>query len=235
MEKQENLNINKPQLSKKDKIIHEIISWLIIIAIAFVAAEIVTKFIIMKAEIISESMVPEFLKDDHVIGSRLSYVFSDPERGDVVFFEYPRSDYALNIRNRENKVYVKRIIGLPGEKVEIRDGKVYINDDHVPLDEPYLNEVPVGSFGPYFVPADCYFMLGDNRNISVDSRYWVNPDLDENGNPDKENNPDKYRFVSRDAIYAKAWLRFKRADDISLSFVNHHEYEYDYYGINPPY
>ena len=74
----------------------------------------------------------------------------------------------------ESQLYIKRVIGLPGDKVQIIDGKVYINDSETPLDEPYLPEPPEGDYGPYYVPEDSYFMLGDNRNWSKDSRFWTN-------------------------------------------------------------
>lgn len=209
----------------KKKVIEEILSWVIILALAFILAELITTFVVMRAEIISESMVPELLKDDHVIGSRLAYSVGEPHRGDVVFFEYPKSNYMLGVRDKAMSVYVKRIIGLPGEKVEIRKGKIYINDAPIPLDEPYTNGEPdKRDFGPYYVPEDSYFMLGDNRNISVDSRFWVNPDQD------SKENPDKYRFVKRENIYAKAWIRYIRDGSLSVSLINHHEYTYDYYG-----
>ena len=87
-------------------------------------------------------------------------------------------------------MFIKRIIGLPGEKVEIIDGKVYINDSKEPLEEDYIKEEMEGSFGPYDVPEGCYFMMGDNRNDSLDSRFWN----------------DKY--VKKDAILGKAKLQY---------------------------
>lgn len=203
----------------RDMVIKEILSWALVVVVAFILAELITSFVIMKAEIISESMVPGLLKDDHVIGNRLSYLFSDPERGDVVFFEYPKSDKAMGKNKEVSTVFVKRIIGLPGDTVNIVDGKVFINGEAVPLEEPYLNGPMNGSFGPYVVPEDCYFMLGDNRNISKDSRYWFNYDKD------KEENPFKYTFVKRDAIYAKAWLRYMRGGKLSFETIKHARYE----------
>ena len=88
--------------------------------------------------------------------------------------------------DNESKNYLKRIIGLPGEQVAIIDGKVYINGNEEPLAENYLNVVPTGSYGPYVIPADSYFVMGDNRNRSYDSRYWDD------------------KFVSKDQIIAKA-------------------------------
>lgn len=161
----------------------ELRDWLIIIVAAFALAWAITHFVIIKTEIISGSMIATLNVDDHVVANRLSYVFSDPQRGDIIFFAYP---------DDETKTYVKRIIGLPGEKVEIKKGKVYINDSETPLDEPYLHEKPVKSdWGPYQVPENSFFVMGDNRNVSIDSRYWDN------------------KFVRKDQIYGKAWFRYR--------------------------
>lgn len=160
----------------------ELLSWVIILVVAYVMAQALTRYVIIKTEVISGSMISTLLVGDRVVANRMSYVFSDPERGDIIFFKYP---------DDEEEIYVKRIIGLPGETVDIIDGKVYIDGALEPLDEPYLYEEMLGSFGPYTVPEGEYFMLGDNRNVSVDSRFW----------------DDKY--VSRDQILGKAWFRYK--------------------------
>ena len=99
---------------------------------------------------------------DQIFGNRLAYVKSDPQRYDIVIFYYP---------DDEKQKFIKRVIGLPGETVTIRDGKVYINDSTEPLRDDFCPETPVGDFGPYEVPEGCYFMLGDNRNNSEDSRH----------------------------------------------------------------
>ena len=222
---------------KGEKIKKEAFSWLKIAAMAFVMAIIITQVIIMKTEVVSGSMIPELEIGDHVIGNRLAYLFSDPERGDVIFFEYPLSYkelYALDPEltycidrklndtepryHNESSVYVKRIIGLPGDKVEIRKGKIYINDSDTPLDEPYLNGKPKGNFGPYYVPDDCYFCLGDNRNTSSDAREWDNT-VDDPSDPDYD--PDRFRFVHKDKIYAKALLKTIP----ELGWVDHYNYE----------
>ncbi len=168
----------------KKKTIKEVLSWVLVIAAAYVLAFLITHFVIIKTEVISGSMESTLNIDDRVIGNRLAYTFSDPERGDIIFFANP-----LN----ETETYVKRIIGCPGETVEIRDGKVYINEAAVPLDEPYLKEKMKGSFGPYVVPENSFFVMGANRNRSEDSREWG--------------------FVARDEIYAKAWFRYKPSID----------------------
>lgn len=102
---------------------------------------------------------------DRILGWRLTYNFREPKRGDIVIFKYP---------DNENENYIKRIIGLPGEKVTIKEGKVYIGDSTEPLEEDYVKEEWSGGDGVYWVPEDSYFMLGDNRNNSKDSREWVN-------------------------------------------------------------
>ena len=222
---------------KGEKIKKEAFTWLKIAAMAFVMAIIITQVIIMKTEVVSGSMIPELEIGDHVIGNRLAYLFSDPERGDVIFFEYPLSYkelYALDPEltycidrklndtepryHNESSVYVKRIIGLPGDKVEIRKGKIYINDSDTPLDEPYLNGKPKGNYGPYYVPDDCYFCLGDNRNTSSDAREWDNT-VDDPSDPDYD--PDRFRFVHKDKIYAKALLKTIP----ELGWVDHYNYE----------
>ena len=85
-----------------------------------------------------------------------------PERGDIVLFKRDIPD---------SKVYAKRIVGLPGDTIEIKHGVTYINGEA--LEEKYLRETPDDEdFGPFNVPEDSYFMMGDNRNNSYDSRYW---------------------------------------------------------------
>ena len=104
---------------------------------------------------------------DRLIGNRLAYLREDPQRGDVIIFHYP---------DDEEELYVKRIIGLPGEEVRIEEGKIYIDGSDTPLEESYLKEEWTVETGPFLfeVPEDCYLVLGDNRNDSWDARYWVN-------------------------------------------------------------
>ena len=143
----------------------EIISWIQIIVAAVAIAFVLNNFIIANSRVPTGSMIPTIMSKSRVIGSRLSYINSDPERGDVVIFHFPDDPTGKTY-------YVKRVIGLPGETVNIVDGKVYIDDSETPLDEPYLAEPMEGSWGPYQVPEDSYFMLGDNRNNSLDARFW---------------------------------------------------------------
>lgn len=155
---------------KKNRQVHsavrELRQWVLTLAAAFFVAFITDHFIIVNAQIPSGSMENTIMPGDRVFGSRLSYMLSNPERFDIVIFRYP---------DDRSQLYIKRVIGLPGETVEIRDGSIYINGSDVPLEDVETKEFMTGSFGPYFVPEGCYFMLGDNRNNSKDSRYWIDP------------------------------------------------------------
>ena len=149
--------------------------------IIFLIVFALNKLVYINAVIPSESMQTTIMKGDRIIGSRLAYKSKDPQRFDIVIFKYP---------DDPSKIFIKRVIGLPGETVEVKDGKVYIDGAEKPLDDSFCNEVPIGDFGPYEVPQNCYFMMGDNRNNSLDSRYWKN------------------HFVEKDAILAKAVFRY---------------------------
>ena len=160
----------------------EVLEWVAVILISAALAFALDKFIIVNARIPSASMEPTILTGDRLIGNRLAYINEDPQRGDIVIFLFP---------DNEREYFIKRVIGLPGETVTIKAGKVYINDSTEPLDESaYLVTNPVGDFGPYIVPEGAYFMMGDNRNNSMDSRYWNHP------------------YVYKDKILGKAWLRY---------------------------
>lgn len=103
-----------------------------------------------------------------MIVNRLAYLSEKPHRGDIVTFYYP---------DDEETVYLKRVIGLPHEKVEGKNGQVYIDGE--PIEEDYITEELDSDFGPFEVPAGMYFVMGDNRNNSWDSRYWENTYVDE--------------------------------------------------------
>lgn len=156
---------------KKPSMLSELISWFKTVLLVIILVLIVQNFIIINATVPTGSMAKTIEPGDKLITSRLTYLFSSPKRGDVIVFKFP---------DDEKQKFTKRIIGLPGEKVEIKDGKVYINDSPNPLNEPYVNGTVTGDYGPYNVPKDCYFMLGDNRGDSLDSRFWENTYLKRN-------------------------------------------------------
>ena len=116
----------------------------------------------------------------------MAYTFGDPKRGDVAFF-YPVDE--------PNKIFLKRVIGLPGDHVVVKAGSVYINDEQ--LDEPYLAEEMSDYLdGEWDVPSGKYFMMGDNRNNSDDSRLWKHP------------------FVDRNRFISKAFVQYDRNNSV---------------------
>lgn len=169
--------------TKGRRFMRELCSYLIIVAAAVFIAVAVNKFVIINAHIPSTSMVPTLKVDDRLIGFRLAYLFSEPQRGDVVIFRHSLSEDA------EKEILVKRIIGLPGDKILIDDGSVFVNGE--PLSEDYL-AAPMNTLSTleFIVPEDSYFMMGDNRNVSYDSRMWQNT------------------YVARDEIIAKAVFKY---------------------------
>lgn len=159
------------------KIIKEVWPYALVVA----AVLLLNRFIVVNARIPSGSMETTIMTRDRLFGNRLAYIKEDPERFDIVIFRFP---------DDEKRLFVKRIIGLPGETVNIRDGKVYIDGSEKPLPDGFCPERPLGDFGPFKVPEDHYFMLGDNRQHSNDSRFWDNT------------------FVAKDKIIGKAGLRY---------------------------
>lgn len=133
-----------------------------VVVIAFALAFLIKTFVVGNFWIPSESMLPTIEVNDKVVVTNFSYWFDGPQRGDVVVFKYPLDT---------KKDYIKRCIGVPGETVEFRDSKLYVNGELV--EEPYLPEgLTFDDYGPVVVPEGQYFMCGDNRNKSSDSRVW---------------------------------------------------------------
>jgi signal peptidase I len=141
----------------------EIFDWLKYIVLAFVIALILSNYVIVNAYVPSESMLSTIKPKTRILANRLHYYAKKPQRGDIVVFKYP---------DNEQTLFVKRVIGLPGETVEVKNGIVYIDGEK--LSEPYIKQPSSNNFGPYKVPEGRYFMMGDNRNSSWDSRYWTN-------------------------------------------------------------
>lgn len=161
--------------------------------IALVLALIIRTFIVQAFKIPSESMLQTLQVGDHLLASKFAYglkiPFTDtyiyegdnPQRGDVIIFQYP---------NDPSVDYIKRVVGVPGDVIEVRDKQLYRNGQ--PVKEAYIRHTdPDGieplrdNYAPVTVPAGKYFVMGDNRDNSLDSRFWG--------------------FVDRKAIKAKAW------------------------------
>ncbi|HIK45260.1 MAG TPA: signal peptidase I [Leptolyngbyaceae cyanobacterium M65_K2018_010] len=115
----------------------------------------------------SGSMEPTLEINDRLVVEKISYHFNPPDRGDIVVFWPPES---LTPPGQRRDAFIKRVIGLPGEEVEIRDGKVHINGEAI--EEDYIKAPPSYQWGPEQVPDSAYLVLGDNRNSSYDSHEW---------------------------------------------------------------
>jgi signal peptidase I len=135
-------------------------------------------------------MLPTLKEGEYIIINKLSYYLEEPERGDIIVLQFP------NDRSRD---FIKRVIGLPGDLVEVRSGAVYVNG--TALEEPYINDSPSYN-GSWAVPDDRYFVLGDNRNNSSDSHNWS--------------------FLPREDIVGKAWIIYWEPENWGL--VPHYQH-----------
>ena len=155
------------------KQIRDIITTLLVALVIF----IIIQLTIGSFKVYGLSMLPNVYEGDYILVNKASYIFKDPERGEIIVFRSPRnSDSDL----------IKRIIALPSETVEIKEGKVFINGS--PMTESYVMESPKYELPPQEIPSGHYFVLGDNRNNSADSHNgW---------------------FMPRRNIIGKAWLNY---------------------------
>ncbi len=152
------------------------------IILSLVLALGIRSFVAEARFIPSGSMRPTLIEDDRLIVDKLSYRFKDPQRGDIVVFSPTETLQKQQFKD----AFIKRVIGLPGEKVKVKGGRVFVNDQ--PLREKYIEDEPHYDYGPVTVPEGQYLVLGDNRNNSYDSHYWG--------------------FVPRGNIIGKAVVRF---------------------------
>lgn len=174
------------QEEKKSSFLRELLDFLAPIIIALVIATILKYVVFANAIIPTGSMLNTIHENDRVIASRLSYKFGEPERYDIAIFKYP---------DNEEQLFVKRVIGLPGETVSIQDGTVYItgaDGKTHQLDESFVSPENKDHYnGTFVVPEDSYFVMGDNRDNSVDSRYWITTN-----------------YVSKDKLVGKVLFRY---------------------------
>lgn len=161
--------------------LRELIETLILTLVIF----LVIRFAVQNFRIEGYSMEPNFHDGQYLFVNKLVYLFRLPERGDVVVFEPPNSN---------SRDFIKRVIGLPGDRIEIFDGQVRINGE--PLKEPYPLNVGSYSMPSIVVPLGEYFVLGDNRNFSSDSHSWGT--------------------VSAKRIIGKAWVTYWPLEQIGL-------------------
>jgi signal peptidase I len=136
------------------------------IVIAVVAVVLVRMFVVQPFVVSGASMEPSFYNGNYLLVDELTYRFREPQRGEVIVFRYPGDNKSF---------YIKRIIAFPGEHVKVQDGKVTVtqkNGEEVVLEEPYLGDrITNGSFDRVLLDGE-YFVMGDNRNFSFDSRSW---------------------------------------------------------------
>ncbi|MFQ5523485.1 MAG: signal peptidase I [Acidimicrobiia bacterium] len=152
---------------------------------ALAIAVVIKTFLIQPFWIPSESMVPTIQVNDRVMVNKLAYRFGEPQRGDIVVFTDPAAPdieesipeavirsvlEAIGVRTRGRDDLIKRVIGLPGETVEIKESQVWINGE--PLEEPYIDHPFMPDDGPYTLGSGEIFVMGDNREFSFDSRRF---------------------------------------------------------------
>ncbi len=165
---------DKPQ-QPVTRVFPDLRSWFRDVLLAFATAIFIVIFVIQPVKVEGTSMQPRLVDQERIFVNRFIYRFSDIHRGDVVVFWYPKD---------RSKSFIKRVLAIPGDDLEIRYGSVYVNGQKV--DEPYLKPEyrDHESYPKVIVRPDQYFVLGDHRNSSNDSRNWG--------------------FVPRELIYGKA-------------------------------
>jgi len=162
-------------------------SWLRDILVAFVTAIFIVIFVIQPVKVEGTSMQPVLMDQERIFVNRFIYQFADISHGDVVVFRYPRD---------VNKSFIKRVLAVPGDEIEIRAGMIYLNGRRI--DEPYVTPefLDKRSYPRTIVPPGRYFVLGDHRNSSNDSRNWG--------------------FVEKRLIYGKAFFCYWPIDHVGL-------------------
>ncbi len=158
-----------------------LVDFLETVVITLAIAIVIYIFIASPHVVVGESMMPNFLNHEYLLTNKLIYTYSEPQRGQVIIFNYSPTEE-----------YIKRIVGLPGDTIEVRNGSVYVNGDL--LHEGAYIKNSVKTFGMAFLPNNVtitvpkgeYFVMGDNRENSSDSREWG--------------------FVKRSAIKGEAWF-----------------------------
>src|SRR5579872_6835376 len=148
-------------------------------AVLTVAIFLVVRVALQNFKVEGESMYPTLHNGEYILVNKIDYMIHSPSRGDIIVF------HAVNA-GQPDKDFIKRVIGVPGDTVEVKNDKVYINGK--PLNEPYEDQPPTYTFSKATVPPRNFFVLGDNRNNSQDSHLW--------------------RWLERKYIIGKAWISY---------------------------
>ncbi|MYL34792.1 signal peptidase I [Pontibacillus yanchengensis] len=165
----------------------EIWDWTKAIIIAFVLAFVIRNYIFATSIVEGTSMDPTLKDGERVMYNKIVYIMDNPERGDIVIIQRP------------TKNYVKRVIGLPGDEIQVKGHELYVNGKK--SEQEYLNEQAIrqtGDFGPRSVPKDHYFVMGDNRDISKDSRNGLG-------------------FIKRDEVIGRSELVIYPFDELDMT------------------
>lgn len=178
--------------AKEPNVWKELLGWVLYIVIIIGATYLIVTFVGQRTRVSGDSMESALHNGDNLIVDKISYRFREPERYEIIVFPY---------KYQENTFYIKRIIGLPGETVQVKDGEVYINGEL--LGEEYgLEKIEDGKEGlaiePITLGEDEYFVLGDNRNHSSDSR---DPSVG---------------ILTKDDLIGRAWIRIWPLDSIGV-------------------
>lgn len=176
---------------KQNGIVREILGWIVYIAVIIGLTYFIVTYIGQRTSVSGSSMEPMLSDGDNLIVDKISYRFNDPERYDIIVFPY---------QYEENTYYIKRIIGLPGETVQIIDGYTYINGELLEGDVYGAEVMDYGGIAeePIVLGEEEYFVLGDNRNHSADSRE---PSVG---------------VLTRDMLMGKAWVRIFPFDQVGV-------------------
>ncbi len=148
----------------------EVISWVVTIVIAVVLALLIRTYVFNISVVPTGSMLPTIQLNDKILVSRISMWFGEVETGDLVVFKPSEAIESKRSEDEKDSLLVKRVIAKGGETVEIISGTVFING--IEQKEDYVYNKSTDHFGPYTVPDNCYFVMGDNRTNSWDARFW---------------------------------------------------------------
>lgn len=177
------LNFRRQRKKINLPLVREVLSWIVEIVVVIGLAYVLVSFFGIRTNVVGQAMEQTLENDDDILVNKFAYIISKPKQGDVIVF--------LPNGNKKSHYYVRRVVAVPGDTVQIKDGALYVND------ELYKESTDVASMEDAGIASDAvklekdeYFVLGDNRNNSEDSRYA------NIGN------------VKRDYIIGKAWFRF---------------------------
>lgn len=190
-------------------IVKEALSWVLYAAIIVGLTFLIVNFVVQRTKVSGRSMEATLSNQDNILVDKISYRFREPERFEIIVFEHY---YAVSGLNGEKELkydhYIKRIIGLPGETVQIKGNDIFIDGEK--LEENYSRDGVMGQAGiaanPITLGEDEYFVLGDNREHSSDSRMFSRQEI-HNG---------RYDMVTKDVIVGRAWLRIWPFESIGV-------------------